>query len=66
MKLLTISIAGYNVERYITQTLESLCCSRLYLFLFDVGEGTGSKYLKVFNYFFNFCLYLVSGCAIIP
>lgn len=40
MKLLTISVAAYNVEKYIAQVLDSLCCksiSELEIFVVDDG-----------------------------
>lgn len=40
MKVLTLSIAGYNVEKYIRHTLDSICCkniSKLEVFVVDDG-----------------------------
>ena len=54
MKLLTISIAGYNVERYITQTLESLCCRNISkLEIFIVDDGGNDKTLEIARAYAN-------------
>lgn len=44
-KLLTISIAAYNVERYIRQTLESLCCEQILpdIEIIVVDDGSNDK-----------------------
>lgn len=49
-KLLTISVAAYNVERYITQTLESLCCSNIdKIEVLVVDDGGSDKTLDIVN-----------------
>lgn len=45
MKLLTISVAAYNAEKYIRKTLESLCCknvSQIEVFVIDDGGNDGT------------------------
>ena len=48
MKQLTISIAGYNVEKYISQVLDSLCCKNIdKLEVFIVDDGGTDKTLEI-------------------
>lgn len=48
MKLLTISIAGYNVEKFIKQTLDSLCCKNIEkLEIFVVDDGGKDQTLQI-------------------
>lgn len=48
MKLLTISIAGYNIESYIHQTLDSLICRHIdKLEIFVVDDGGNDHTLEI-------------------
>ena len=48
MKILTLSIAGYNVEKYIRQTLDSICCKNISkLEVFVVDDGGNDKTLDI-------------------
>ncbi len=48
MKLLTVSIAGYNVAAFIRQTLDSLCCKNMErLEIFVVDDGGSDATLQI-------------------
>lgn len=48
-KLLTISIAAYNVEKYIDQTLKSICCEKImpYIEVFVIDDGGKDRTIDI-------------------